>query len=225
MTLQARIFIPPFLAQNKLTRSLHLWAQSPLDNPNTKSEGSQPSPDTQAAGLTDSDTTVESDPDNYTDESSIADDDGSSSWEDDGEGGQTDDENFEDYFQRVVDFRSNPSRQSGLSIMVKGTHKIGQDIPQSATPQTRATTQDVSLAASPGDLDDTPLAEKVMSGSIPYKQVALSPRTSRRNMLAVEMTEPLRHDLLRERSQKPFMPYTSRNQRPSKDSFKDYRPW
>lgn len=84
-----------------------------------------------------------------------------------------------------------------------------------------------SLVASPNDSDDAPLTMKRQSRGAPMRSIneiprstaqprpimtaapngisqqpmALSPRTTRRNMLATELTESLRRDLLHERSQ------------------------
>lgn len=84
-----------------------------------------------------------------------------------------------------------------------------------------------SLVASPNDSDDAPLEMKRQPRGVPLRSIneiprstaqpkpimttapngvsqqpmALSPRTTRRNMLATELTESLRRDLLHERSQ------------------------
>lgn len=84
-----------------------------------------------------------------------------------------------------------------------------------------------SLVASPNDSDDAPLEMKRQARGVPLRSIneiprstaqpkpimttapngisqqpmALSPRTTRRNMLATELTESLRRDLLHERSQ------------------------
>lgn len=91
----------------------------------------------------------------------------------------------------------------------------------------RASFNGPSLMASPNDSDDAPLEMKRQTRGVPMRSIneiprstaqpkpimttapngisqqpmALSPRTTRRNMLATELTESLRRDLLHERSQ------------------------
>ncbi|KAK1759512.1 hypothetical protein QBC47DRAFT_357367 [Echria macrotheca] len=93
----------------------------------------------------------------------------------------------------------------------------------SAIPRARATLSGPSLVASPNDSDEAPLMMKRGSRAPPmgpineiprssaqpinavatmHHQAALSPRTTRRNMLSTELTESLRRNLLWERSQK-----------------------
>ncbi|KAK4160044.1 hypothetical protein QBC43DRAFT_120046 [Cladorrhinum sp. PSN259] len=97
----------------------------------------------------------------------------------------------------------------------------------SALPRTRATLNGPSIVASPNDSDDAPLMMKrgsarpgpppmrsineiprstaqpiTVTASAMHYQAALSPRTTRRNMLATELTESLRRSLLWERSTK-----------------------
>lgn len=92
---------------------------------------------------------------------------------------------------------------------------------------TRPSFHGPSLVASPNDSDDAPLTMKRQARAAPMRSIneiprstaqprpimtvapngisqqpmALSPRTTRRNMLATELTESLRRDLLHERSQ------------------------
>ncbi|KAK4461593.1 hypothetical protein QBC42DRAFT_92001 [Cladorrhinum samala] len=95
----------------------------------------------------------------------------------------------------------------------------------SALPRTRATLNGPSIVASPNDSDEAPLMMKRgsnrpapmrpineiprssaqpinVTASAMHYQAALSPRTTRRNMLATELTESLRRSLLWERSTK-----------------------
>ncbi|KAK3998304.1 hypothetical protein QBC44DRAFT_1969 [Cladorrhinum sp. PSN332] len=95
----------------------------------------------------------------------------------------------------------------------------------SALPRTRGTTLNGPMVASPNDSDDAPLMMKRgsnrpapmrpineiprssaqpinVTASAMHYQAALSPRTTRRNMLATELTESLRRSLLWERSTK-----------------------
>ncbi|EAQ85202.1 hypothetical protein CHGG_09216 [Chaetomium globosum CBS 148.51] len=96
----------------------------------------------------------------------------------------------------------------------------------SAIPRTRATLNGPSLVASPNDSDEAPLMMKRggtarappmrsineiprstaqpinVNASGMQHHAALSPRTTRRNMLSTELTDSLRRSLLRERSEK-----------------------
>ncbi|KAK4197360.1 hypothetical protein QBC40DRAFT_106311 [Triangularia verruculosa] len=113
---------------------------------------------------------------------------------------------------------------TGLSRAQKFSSIASQST--SAIPRTRAALNGPSVVASPNDSDDAPLTMKSRGPSrappmrpiteIPrsqaqpinamamgmHHQAAFSPRTTRRNMLATELTESLRRNLLHERSQK-----------------------
>lgn len=113
---------------------------------------------------------------------------------------------------------------SGLSRAQKYSNIASQST--SAIPRTRAALNGPSVVTSPNDSDDAPLMMKNRGPSrappmrpiteIPrsqaqpintmamgmHHQAAFSPRTTRRNMLATELTESLRRNLLHERSQK-----------------------
>ncbi|KAL2130128.1 hypothetical protein VTI74DRAFT_6850 [Chaetomium olivicolor] len=162
------------------------------------------------------------------DDSAIDDDD--EEWEEES-AEETANHSFEDkiQFKRVDSTANLPSRRSLITLMLKDPRgqRLGNIASQStsALPRTRATLNGPSLVASPNDSDDAPLMMKrntnrappmrpinevprtaaqpinVIANGIPY-QAALSPRTTRRNMLATELTESLRRNLLRERSQK-----------------------
>ncbi|KAK3316068.1 hypothetical protein B0H66DRAFT_276418 [Apodospora peruviana] len=165
----------------------------------------------------------------YVDESAIDDDDDSSEWEDSVEdsGKSSVDEKFN--FQRVDSKANLTSRRSLITLMLaQGTRapKLGNNASQSTSALPRARTQlnGPSLMASPNDSDEAPLMMKRGSRAPPmrpineiprssaqpinavgngyHQQAALSPRTTRRNMLATELTESLRRQLLWERSQK-----------------------
>ncbi|KAJ4306043.1 hypothetical protein N0V88_000838 [Collariella sp. IMI 366227] len=135
-------------------------------------------------------------------------------------------------FRRVDSTAHLTSRRSLITLMFKDpcTKRFGNNIASqstSALPRARANLNGPSKAHSPNDSDEAPLMMKrnttrthappmrpinevprtaaqpinVTANGIPY-QAALSPRTTRRNMLATELTESLRRNLLRERSQK-----------------------
>ncbi len=164
------------------------------------------------------------------DESAIDDDD--EDWEEESaeeSGSSVAEENMN--FRRVDSSTNLPSRRSLITLMISANNtraqRLGNVASQStsALPRTRATLNGPSLVASPNDSDEAPLMMKrgttrappmrsinevprsaaqpinVTAASMHY-QAALSPRTTRRNMLATELTESLRRNLLRERSQK-----------------------
>ncbi|KAH6952389.1 hypothetical protein BKA56DRAFT_738518 [Ilyonectria sp. MPI-CAGE-AT-0026] len=169
---------------------------------------------------------VDSDTD-YIDESAIDDDDNDSSdWEDSVEdsGKSSMDDKF---FQRVDSKPNLTSRRSLITLMLAKygrVRNLGNHASQStsAIPRSRMAPNEPSLGASPNDSDEAPLMMKGMrhptlkpiheiprSSAQPIVshaghvqgQAALSPRTTRRNMLATELTESLRRHVLRERWQ------------------------
>ncbi|KAH7161347.1 hypothetical protein EDB81DRAFT_342675 [Dactylonectria macrodidyma] len=169
---------------------------------------------------------VDSDTD-YIDESAIDDDDDSSDWEDSIEdsGKSSMDDKF---FQRVDSKANLTSRRSLITLMLAQNDRartLGNHASQStsAIPRSRMAPNGPSLGASPNDSDEAPLMMKgmrpptlkpiheiprssaqpiVSHASHVQGQAALSPRTTRRNMLATELTESLRRHLLWERQQK-----------------------
>ncbi|CAH0054120.1 unnamed protein product [Clonostachys solani] len=164
----------------------------------------------------------------YIDESAIDDEDDSSDWEDSIE--DSGKSNVDDkYFQRVDSKVNLTSRKSLITLMLTQTEDRTKGLSNHASQSTSAIPQSrnrngPSSAASPNDSDDAPLMMKDNSQSpkkptpeipessaqpIPIPtaargngQGALSPRTTRRNMLGTELTESLRRHLLWERSQK-----------------------
>ncbi|KAK3332136.1 hypothetical protein B0T19DRAFT_397926 [Cercophora scortea] len=165
----------------------------------------------------------------YVDESAIDDDDDSSDWEDSVEesGKSSVDEKFN--FQRVDSKANLTSRRSLITLMLARdgrAQKLGNNASQStsALPRARTALHGPSMMASPNDSDEAPLMMKRGTRAPPMRaineiprstaqpinavatnihhQAALSPRTTRRNMLATELTESLRRQLLWERSQK-----------------------
>lgn len=161
----------------------------------------------------------------YIDESAIDDDDDSSDWEDsiDESGKPSVDEKF---FQRIESRVNLASRPSLITLMMvhDRAKSLGNHASQStsALSRSRSVLNGSSLAASPNDSDDGPLmmkgtrqstlkpineiprsnAQPIVTTNHVYAQAALSPRTTRRNMLATELTESLRRHLLWERQQK-----------------------
>ncbi|RDA88072.1 hypothetical protein CP532_5303, partial [Ophiocordyceps camponoti-leonardi (nom. inval.)] len=161
----------------------------------------------------------------YVDESAIDDDDDDSSdWEDSVEdsGKSSVDDKF---FQRVPSKVNLTSRPSLITLMLAQNERaktLGNQASQSTSAIIRSRAGP-SLGGSPNDSDEGPLmmkgggrqpsqlksiSEVPRSGPQPIAvnrvpaQAALSPRTTRRNMLATELTESLRRHLLWERQQK-----------------------
>jgi hypothetical protein len=168
--------------------------------------------------------------DDYLDESAIDDDD--EDWEEEStveSGGSSVEEKIN--FRRVDSSAHLPSRRSLITLMLSANHNRAQRLGNvasqstSAIPRSRPSLNGPSLVASPNDSDESPLMMKRSNARAPpmrpinevprsaaqpinvtttsmHYQAALSPRTTRRNMLATELTESLRRNLLRERSQK-----------------------
>ncbi|KAG7403418.1 Uncharacterized protein Forpe1208_v016567 [Fusarium oxysporum f. sp. rapae] len=174
----------------------------------------------------DDEAVVDSDTDDYIDKSAIDDDNDSSDWEDSmEESGQS---SMDDKFFQRVDSKLNlTSRRSLITLMLAQNdcaRHLGNNASQStsAIPRPRMA-NGPPLDASPDDSDEAPLMMKGMHGSYLkpshevlrsntqpimtgpqhiQPQAALSPRTTRRNMLATELTGSLRRHLLWERQQK-----------------------
>lgn len=175
------------------------------------------------------DSAIESDSD-YIDESAIDDEDDSSDWEDSNEDSgnlSVDDKWLK--FKRVDSNANLTSRRSLITLMLAQNddraRRLGNQASQStsALPQARNNRKALSPDGSPNDSDEAPLmmrgarqsnlmpiirevprtaAQPIATTSHCHAQAALSPRTTRRNMLATELTESLRRHLLWERSQK-----------------------
>jgi hypothetical protein len=172
-----------------------------------------------------SEAAVDSDTD-YVDESAIDDDDDSSDWEDSVEdsGKSSMDDKF---FQRIDSKANLKSRPSLITLMLAQSDRarnLGSHASQSTSALHRSRSANMPpLGVSPNDSDDAPLMMKGVrnTGLKPIIEVprssaqpivappnhvhvhaALSPRTTRRNMLATELTESLRRHLLWERQQK-----------------------
>lgn len=172
------------------------------------------------------DDVFETDEEDEIDESAIDDDDDSSDWEDSVEDSGNVSIDEKTFFQRVDSRPNLTSRRSLITTMLHQNDRANALANQAsrsspALQRSRATSPNgPSLAASP-DSDDAaplmmkkglrPIAEIPRSGAQPIimtttnttpHQQALSPRTTRRNMLATELTVSLRQHLLWERQQK-----------------------
>jgi hypothetical protein len=166
----------------------------------------------------------------YVDESAIDDDDEDSEWEDSIEESCKSSMDDKVVFARVDSKPILPSQRSLISLMLAGQEERSKGLSNYASHSTPAIAQRAHQlqkasqnTGSPNDSDDNglhmrgmrrtplkPIAEIPRSGAQPimtkpqthYQQAALSPRTTRRNMLATELTESLRRQLLWERQQK-----------------------
>lgn len=162
------------------------------------------------------------------DESAIDDDDDSSDWEDSMEDSGRSSLDDKTYFKRVDSKANLTSRPSLLTLMLEQNdrhQRLGNVTSQSTSAIHRNRGyQPPSLVASPNDSDESPLVMRrapragplrpinevprsiaqpiAASTTTPPIQVALTPRTTRRNMLSTELTESLRRHLLHERRQK-----------------------
>jgi hypothetical protein len=166
--------------------------------------------------------------DDYIDESAIDDDD--EDWEEDSaeESGRSSvDEKID--FKRVPSTAHLPSRRSLITLMLAANdprpQRVGNIASQStsALPRARTSLNGPSLVASPNDSDEAPLMMQRGTARAPpmrsinevprssaqpinaaatgmHYQAAYSPRTTRRNIMATELTESLRRNLLQERS-------------------------
>lgn len=163
------------------------------------------------------------------DESAIDDDDDSSDWEDSIEDSGNASIDERTFFQRVDSRPNLTSRRSLITTMLHQNDRANA-LASAATAASRSSPalqrsrtsspNGPSLAASPDSEDNAPLmmkkglkpiAEIPRSAAQPIiqtttnttpHQLALSPRTTRRNMLASELTVSLRQHLLWERKQK-----------------------
>ncbi|KAK1844258.1 hypothetical protein CCHR01_13109 [Colletotrichum chrysophilum] len=147
----------------------------------------------------------------YVDESVIDDEDDSSEWEDSIEDSNKSSIDEKTFFQRVDSQVNLTSRRSLLTFMINQQTRNSHPAPP-------------TLAVSPNDSDDAPLmmkrgnrssslkpttevprsAAQLIPATVSHSQLeaALSPRTNRRNMLATELTESLRRNLLWEHQQR-----------------------
>ncbi|KAL7622236.1 hypothetical protein AAE478_007739 [Parahypoxylon ruwenzoriense] len=170
--------------------------------------------------------------DSYMDESAIDDDDEDSEWEDSIEESGKSSVDDAVTFKRVSSKVNLTSQRSLISLMFAGQEERAKGLSNYASHSTPAIPQraralqnpaNMNVVSSPNDSDNglemrrglrptplKPINEIPRSGAQPiltnpqhhYHQAALSPRTTRRNMLATELTESLRRQLLWERQQK-----------------------
>lgn len=163
------------------------------------------------------------------DESAIDDDDESSEWEDSNEESGKSSVDSKLDFKRIDSTTNLTSRRSLITLMLAQDPGQVQRNPrgiasQSTSALPRARTSPNGPLGSPSDSDEAPLMmkrgprpppmksikEAPRAGAVPIMtttngishQMMSSPKTTRRNMLATELTESLRRHLLHERSQK-----------------------
>ncbi|KAF2965347.1 hypothetical protein GQX73_g8225 [Xylaria multiplex] len=166
----------------------------------------------------------------YVDESAIDDDDEDSEWEDSIEESGKSSMDDKVTFKRVPSRPNLTSQRSLISLMIAGEDRT-RGLSNYASHSTPAIAQRARQlqgapngAASPNETDDIPLEMRRGLRRTPLKSIneiprsgaqpimtkptihsdpqALSPRTTRRHMLATELTESLRRQLLWERQQK-----------------------
>lgn len=153
------------------------------------------------------------DEDDEVSESAIEDDDDSSDWEDSDDQSGPSSINDKELFQRVD---SRPNLASRRSLLTSALHEPDRaralaDAATRSTPALRrsrtSTPNGPSLATTPNPgmpvglsgHSATAARPITMTSSTTQLQLALSPRTTRRNMLSTELTESLRKNLLWER--------------------------
>jgi hypothetical protein len=150
-------------------------------------------------------------------ESAIEDDD-SSDWEDSNDDSGRSSVDEKHLFQRVDSRPNLTSRRSLITTLLHEPERAAAlaNAASRSTPamprSSRTTTPNgPSVAASPeeestlmmrGPERDIPRSKPIGMNPLSLQPVALSPRTTRRNMLATELTESLRKHLLWERQQK-----------------------
>ncbi|PNP56781.1 hypothetical protein THARTR1_03477 [Trichoderma harzianum] len=125
-------------------------------------------------------------------------------------------------FQRANSVRSSTPRGSLITLMMEQNKRLqspGDRTSQStlAIPQLHIASNNLSIQGSPKDSDEAPFATEGSRNTTPtlaqgipivgnasdmQDGAALSPRTTRRNMLGTELTESLRRHLLWERQQR-----------------------
>lgn len=151
-------------------------------------------------------------------ESAIEDDDDSSDWEDSDDGSGPSSVNEKELFQRVDSRPNLTSRRSLLTTLMHEPDRARAlaNAASRSTPAIRrsrtTTPSGPSLATSPETgshlqlqvpgLEVSRSKPIIMTTSNTHQQLALSPRTTRRNMLSTELTESLRKNLLWERQHK-----------------------
>ncbi|KAI9805957.1 MAG: hypothetical protein M1825_000571 [Sarcosagium campestre] len=158
---------------------------------------------------------VHEDEDVFTDDESAIDDDDSSDWEDSVTESGRSSVDEKPLFQRVDSKPQLTSRRSLLTNLLHQNDRaaaLANAASRSTPAMQRSRTSSPngpSLAASPEDesalemrAPDIPRSKPIIMTTSNAHPPALSPRTTRRNMLATELTESLRKHLLWERQQK-----------------------
>ncbi|KAI0003607.1 DUF1752-domain-containing protein [Xylariaceae sp. FL0662B] len=170
--------------------------------------------------------------DSYMDESAIDDDDEDSEWEDSIEESGKSSVDDAVTFKRVESKPNLTSQRSLISLMFAGQEERAKGLSNYASHSTPAISHRGRTVQNPSNMNMVthandpdnglemrrtlrptplkPINEIPRSGAQPitvnpqthHHQAALSPRTTRRNMLATELTESLRRQLLWERQQK-----------------------
>lgn len=158
----------------------------------------------------------ESDDEEDISESAIDDEDDSSDWEDSAsESGGSSDNEKQPLFQRVDSRPNLTSRRSLLTTLIHEPERAAAlaNLASRSTPAMQrsrtSSPNGPSIAASPDDEPgltmpgpNVPRSKPIIMTTSNQYPPALSPRTTRRNMLATELTESLRKHLLWERQQK-----------------------
>lgn len=143
-------------------------------------------------------------------ESAIDDEDDDSEWEDSVTGSVRSSVDEKDLFQRVDSRPNLVSRRSLLTMMIhqpaKGHSRSSPALHRSRVTSPNGPPDEVSADEDDENLTmrgpDVPRSKPITMKAIPQPASAHSPRTTRRNMLATELTESLRRHLLWERQQK-----------------------
>jgi hypothetical protein len=143
-------------------------------------------------------------------ESTIEDDDADEEWEDDNEPGSLSNLKSHELFQRVDSKRNLVSQQSMLTSLIhekdRSAHLLQDTNSHSSSVIRRS--RKTSFVSFPGTFPPKSIvkglaqpshARPVTTTSNTHPPAALSPRTTRRNMLSTELTESLRKHLLWQR--------------------------
>ncbi|QIX02302.1 hypothetical protein AMS68_007819 [Peltaster fructicola] len=172
------------------------------------------------------------DEDEEVSESAIEDDDDSSEWEDSDDNNSGPSSMDGTLFQRVDSRPNLTSRRSLLTTLMHEPDRA-KALASAASRSTPAMRR--SRAASPNgpSLATTPEESVEVTGTRPqpiimttsntHQQLALSPRTTRRNMLSTELTESLRKNLLWERQHKSTGNLSALKRRHTSQNIKDLK--
>lgn len=170
-------------------------------------------------------------------ESAIEDDDDSSDWEDSDDQSGPSSVNEKELFQRVDSRPNLTSRRSLLTTLMHEPDraKALANAASRSTPHIRrsgrSTPNGPSVGTSPEPVTQMPTEETatrarpiIMTTSNTHPtQLALSPRTTRRNMLSTELTESLRRNLLWERQHRSSGNLTALRRRHTSNDVRNLR--